>query len=45
MESEDEAAAAELTFDDMLGERSKFKAVGELTPVPVKDGEYAPLLP
>jgi hypothetical protein len=44
-ESDEGPGAAELTFEDILGERSKFKPVGELTPGPVKEGEYAPFLP
>ena len=34
----------ELGFEDMLGDRSKPKPVGEVTPGPDKDGEYAPVL-
>jgi hypothetical protein len=43
-EREEGPVAVEPTFEDILGGRSKAAAVGDPTPGPVKEGEYAPVL-
>lgn len=43
-EADDCALTAEDGLDEMLGERSNLKLVGELRPVAGIEGEYAPLL-
>jgi hypothetical protein len=45
LESEDGPVAAELTLEEILGGRSEFGPIGDPTPGPVREGEYAPLLP
>ena len=44
LEKEDCVPVAELGWEDMLEDRSKLKPVGDITPGPDNDGEYAPLL-